>query len=177
MGHWDTITLQLLSGHENGCFPSAAHYQLMIMQNFANYLKFSETLARLSSALSYTIVVSNLSFTGWMHFLLYYCCGQFLFSMMAPCAPDHQDYIVVTMSPMFVWPRPSTLRPGLTSLLTPERGLIMARPGCTRPGTRRTASPDVWMLKSCTNTRGLNKAGIYSSLLRLSNQKCFTQIF
>ena len=98
-----------------------------------------------------------------------YCCGQFLWflSMMAPCAPDHQD----SMSPMFVWPRPSTLRPGLTSLLTSERGLIMARPGRTGPGTRWAASPGVRMLKSCTNTQeALHKARIFSSLLRVSNQ-------
>ena len=37
-------------------------------------------LLRLSSALSYTLVVSNLSFTGWMHHTCY-CCGLLLWCL------------------------------------------------------------------------------------------------
>ena len=66
MGHWDMITLQgiVVWAMRMAASRLLLTYQLMIMQNFANYLKFSETLARLSSALSYTFVVSNMSFTG-----------------------------------------------------------------------------------------------------------------
>ena len=149
---WSCKILQITSISQKLLLGLVQHYPIRLLS------PIWVSLAECTSY--YTIVVVSSCSLWWPHVLL-----------------TIKTNIVVTMSPMFVWPRPSTLRPGLTSLLTPERGLIMARPGCTRPGTRRTASPDVWMLKSCTNTRGLNKAGIYSSLLRLSNQKCFTQIF
>ena len=145
----DHFTRDCCLGPENGCFLSASHLSI---DDHAKFCKLPQVLRNSCSGLvqhypiSYTLVVSNLSFTGRMHHTCY-CCGLLLWSLSGSdgsmCSWPSSLYIFVTMSPMFVWPRPSTLRPGLTSLLTSERGLIMARPGRSGPGTRWAASPGV----------------------------------
>ena len=68
MGHWtlghDHFTRDCCLVMRMAASRLLLTYQLMIMQNFANYLKFSETLAQLSSALCT---------------ILYVCCLQYEF--------------------------------------------------------------------------------------------------
>ena len=126
-------------------------YQLMIMQNFANYLKFSETRAQLSSALVYPYVLFLQSeqvspfVSAWLNALsaiVVVCSCDSSIGLLAPCAYWSKVHTTINIifsynapncSPMWLWPGRSTLRSGLTSLLTSERGLIEARPG---PGAR-----------------------------------------
>ena len=126
-------------------------YQLMIMQNFANYLKFSETRAQLSSALVYPYVLFLQSeqvspfVSAWLNALsaiVVVCSCDSSIGLLAPCAYWSKVHTTINIifsynapncSPMWLWPGRNTLRSGLTSLLTSERGLIEARPG---PGAR-----------------------------------------
>ena len=135
----DHFTRDCCLGPENGCFLSAAHLSI---DDHAKFCKLPQVLRNSCSGLVQHYPIRFLS-PIWVSLaectilaIVVVCYCDSSLCLMAPCAHDHQ----VTMSPMFVWPRPSTLRPGLTSLLTSERGLIMARPGRSGPGTWWAAS-------------------------------------
>ena len=167
IGHWDMITLQ-------GIVVWSWEWLLPVCCSLINWwsckiLQITSSSQKLLLGLvqHYPIRLLSPIWVSLAECTDCYCCGQFLW--WPHVLLTIKTLYIVTVSPMSVWPCPSTLRPGLTSLLTSERGLIMARPGRTRPGTRWAASPGVRMLKSCTNTQeALHKARIFSSLLRLS---------
>ena len=142
MGH-DHFTRDCCLGQENGCFLSAAHLSI---DDHAKFCKLPQVLRNSCSGLvqhypiRYSCLQSEFHWPNAPYLLLLWSvivmslCVWWLHVLMTI------KTVFVTMSPMFVWPRPSTLRPGLTSLLTSERGLIMARPGRSGPGTRWAAS-------------------------------------
>ena len=150
MGHDHFTRLYCCLGHENGCFLSAH----LSIDDHAKFCKLPQVLrnscsAEFSSRISIRLFLQSEQVSpfvsAWLNALsaiVVVCSCDSSIGLLAPCAYWSKVHTTIKIifsynapncSQMWLWPGRSTLRSGLTSLLTSERGLIEARPG---PGAR-----------------------------------------